>query len=162
MIRVWLIPMLFLILILALGCQEQDSKVPQGSGTKAKAKDKIDENSKLLDPSEEAKAALKGKRDKAEADIRSIMTALKMHKIEEGFYPKTLKALLSRGQRGGPWLESLENDPWGHDYHYQNSAGRLRLVSYGKDGALGGVGDAEDVDPFPLPKVNSGGKKAVR
>jgi general secretion pathway protein G len=48
----------------------------------------------------------------------------------------------------GPYLENAPPlDPWGRPYRYQSPAtkGDFDLMSYGKDGQLGGTGDAADV-----------------
>lgn len=152
----------FLAMLLVLGCQKEDGKTPDKAQPKLDAKQVDEESDRPEDLVENpAETALVLKRATAKSDIRSIMTAVKMHKLKERYYPKTLEALGQSGG-GGPYLESLPKDPWGHRYHYENNSGRVRLLSYGRDGKAGGIGENQDIDPFPIPKVNEGGKNAVK
>jgi len=110
---------------------------------------------KLMDRPGEARAL------KAEMDIKSLETALKLYKLDNAFYPTTEQGLSSLVEqpttgriptkwREGGYLEKsvVPKDPWGNDYLYLNPAVRNRdfdLWSYGADGEEGGEGEDGDV-----------------
>ena len=83
----------------------------------------------------------------AKADIASIMTALKLYKLDNIRYPTTqqgLDALVNKpsvapipnNYKPGGYLEKLPKDPWGNDYQYQNPGkhGEIDVYTYGPDG----------------------------
>lgn len=144
--------------VLALGCQEKKAPAPKAT------KKKSENLTPVVSENDKSALALETKREQAKADIRALLTALKMHKISEGFYPKTLDVLVTKGSRGkGPWISELTKDPWGLDYHYEHKNGHLHVVSYGQDGKPGGVHENADVDPSPpSSKSDSQGKKTVK
>lgn len=98
---------------------------------------------------------------KARIQMESIETALKLYKLDNGFYPSTeqgLEALveaptvgqLPRVWREGGYLEKgkVPKDPWGNDYiylcpglHYD-----FDLISCGADGQIGGEGYDKDIN----------------
>ena len=98
---------------------------------------------------------------KAEMDIKSLETALKLYKLDNAFYPTTeqgLKALVEKPTTGrvptkwreGGYLEKevVPKDPWGNDFLYLSPGVRNRdfdLWSYGADGEEGGEGENADV-----------------
>lgn len=110
---------------------------------------------KLMDRPGEARAL------KAEMDIKSLETALKLYKLDNAFYPTTeqgLKALVEKPTTGripmkwreGGYLEKevVPKDPWGNDFLYLSPGVRNRdfdLWSYGADGEEGGEGENADV-----------------
>lgn len=50
----------------------------------------------------------------------------------------------------GPYIEKIENDPWGHPYIYKKGDHiDFYLMTYGKDGVLGGDRDNEDLSYKP-------------
>lgn len=84
----------------------------------------------------------------AKADISSMMTALKLYKLDNMRYPTTqqgLDALVNKpsiapipnNYKPGGYLEKLPKDPWGNDYQYQNPGkhGEIDIYTYGPDGA---------------------------
>jgi general secretion pathway protein G len=92
--------------------------------------------------------------------IEGIETALKLYRLDNGFYPTTeqgLKALteapaippVPRNWREGGYLEKgkVPKDPWGNDFVYlcPGSHDEFDLMSYGADGQLGGEGKNKDV-----------------
>jgi general secretion pathway protein G len=89
----------------------------------------------------------------AQADIKSISTALSMYEGDNGRYPPSLEALLIRPTNPeppkwkGPYLDTREvpRDPWGHPYFYiYPSAGNPNnydLFSAGPDGQPGTADD---------------------
>ena len=95
---------------------------------------------------------------KAQQDIRSIESALKMYKLDNFAYPSTdqgLEALVKKPE-GNPkprnynpkgYLESLPQDPWGNDYLYLNPGehGEIDIYSLGADGVAGGDGYNADI-----------------
>ncbi len=103
---------------------------------------------------------------KAELDIQTLESALKLFKLDNGFYPSTdqgLRALVEpptvgrmpRNWREGGYLEKevVPKDPWGNDYLYQCPGIYNRdfdLWSYGADGQEGGEGEDADVTNWTL------------
>ena len=92
------------------------------------------------------------------ADIAAIGQALKLYRLDNGFYPATdqgLVALVQKpttnpvppnwNQRG--YLDKLPKDQWGRDYQYLNPGvrGEIDLFSFGADGARGGEGNNADI-----------------
>ena len=90
---------------------------------------------------------------KAKMDIASFETALKLYKIDNGYYPSTeqqLLALIETPETGnlpkkwkkGGYLEKkkISKDPWGNDYLYLSPGihGDYDIISYGADGIAGG------------------------
>lgn len=99
----------------------------------------------------------------AKNDVRAILTALKLYRLDNGSYPTTdqgLSALVERPQVGtvprnwkpGGYLDRLPKDPWGHDYHYLNPGihGEVDVFTYGSDGAPGGDGISSDIGSWNL------------
>ncbi len=98
------------------------------------------------------------KRAAAEADIEALGLALDSYALAVGRYPTTdqgLAALVTRpepvasGWRGPYLKRGVPKDPWGNDYQY-TSPGTVNstsydLVSYGRDGQAGGLGDDADI-----------------
>lgn len=110
---------------------------------------------KLMDRPGEARVL------KAQMDIQSLETALKLYKLDNAFYPTTeqgLMALVEKPTTGriptkwreGGYLEKevLPKDPWGNEYLYLSPGVQNRdfdLWSYGADGEEGGEGEEADV-----------------
>ncbi len=101
----------------------------------------------------------------AKVQIRSFETALKLFKLDNGFYPDTeqgLAALVERpftGQipqkyREGGYLEQrkIPADPWGNPYIYISPGlyGDFDLISYGADGREGGDGKDADIGNWDM------------
>jgi general secretion pathway protein G len=91
----------------------------------------------------------------AKAQIRNFDTALKLFKMDNGFYPSTeqgLEALIAPPATGqipnnykkGGYLEKrkISSDPWGNSYVYISPD--YDIICYGADGAPGG--DSYDAD----------------
>ena len=87
----------------------------------------------------------------AKTDLKTIATALRMYRLDNGDYPTTeqgLEALASRptaapeprAYPAEPYLTEVPTDPWGKAYVYRSpgAAGAYDLLSYGKDGVEGG------------------------
>jgi general secretion pathway protein G len=97
---------------------------------------------------------------KARIMIEGIETALKLYRLDNGFYPTTeqgLRALVEpstiqpvpRNWREGGYLEKgkVPKDPWGNDFVYlcPGTQGEIDLISYGADGQPGGEGKNKDI-----------------
>ena len=98
------------------------------------------------------------KRVAAKADIGAIGQALKLYRLDNGFYPSTDQGLAALVQRPstqpvpgnwkqGGYLDRLPKDPWGSDYQYLQPGvrGEYDLFSLGADRARGGEGNAADI-----------------
>lgn len=98
----------------------------------------------------------KAKRVKAQADISQIKSALDRYYLDAGSYPSSdqgLSALIAAPTGGndpkdwgGPYIERIPADPWGHPYVYQSDGNEYLLKSYGADGVEGGEGKNADID----------------
>ena len=105
------------------------------------------------------------RRLKAKIQIESIETALKLYKLDNGYYPTTeqgLEALveapmvgrLPMSWREGGYLEKgkVPKDPWKNEYIYlcPGVQGDCDLSSYGPDGEPGGEGKDADINSWEL------------
>ncbi|MBF0519225.1 MAG: type II secretion system major pseudopilin GspG [Nitrospirae bacterium] len=101
----------------------------------------------------------------AKIQIRNFETALKMYKLDTGFFPTTeqgLEALVVKptvGQippnyREGGYLENkkIPADPWGRPYVYfsPGAHGDYDIVCYGADGVQGGEGINKDIESWNI------------
>jgi general secretion pathway protein G len=101
----------------------------------------------------------------AKVQIKNLETALKLFKLDNGFYPSTeqgLAALLEKpttGQipakyRDGGYLEQkkVPLDPWGNPYVYISPGlnGDFDILSYGGDGKEGGEGKDADIKSWDI------------
>jgi general secretion pathway protein G len=104
-----------------------------------------------------------GRPDQAKAvaaknDVRTLVSALKLYKLDNGAYPtqdQGLEALVKKPTSGdvpsnwksGGYIEHLPTDPWGHPYQYLNPGihGDIDVFSLGSDGKPGGEGYAADI-----------------
>ena len=87
----------------------------------------------------------------AKTDLKTISSALRMYRLDNGDYPSTdqgLTALVERPSKppvptnwtGDGYLPEAPIDPWNRPYVYRSpgQTGRFDLLSYGKDGKAGG------------------------
>lgn len=91
----------------------------------------------------------------ARAQIDALEKSLDQFRLDTGHYPtmeEGLSALVTRpaseAKWDGPYLKkSVPMDPWGNPYVYRipGEHGEFDLLSYGKDGQLGGEAEAADV-----------------
>ena len=91
----------------------------------------------------------------ARAQIDAFGKALDQYRLDAGHYPSNeqgLAALVERPSNeskwDGPYLKkSVPPDPWGTPYIYRfpGEHGEYDVISYGKDGAPGGSGEAADI-----------------
>jgi len=87
----------------------------------------------------------------AKAQMQMIETALDTYRLDMGRYPVRITELVTSEQPGwdGPYLpKKVPSDPWGTAYSYKSpgpNGEMFVLLSYGKDGLLGGENNAADV-----------------
>ena len=95
----------------------------------------------------------------ARVDISTLMSALKLYKLDNQRYPTTeqgLQALTQKpttgpaanGWKEGGYVERLPKDPWGNAYQYLSPGihgGEVEIMSYGADGQPGGTGEDADI-----------------
>ena len=99
----------------------------------------------------------------AKSDIGSIMSALKLYRLDNQRYPTAeqgLAALVARPEqppvppnwKPGGYLEKLPKDPWGRAYVYLNPGvrGEVEVMSFGADGQPGGTGTDADIGSWEL------------
>ena len=97
--------------------------------------------------------------------IRSLESALKLYKLDNGVYPTTEQGLNSlvikptvgvipKNYKDGGYLESknVPKDGWGNDYLYVSPGehGDYDIYSYGADGVKGGEGKNADINSWDL------------
>ena len=98
------------------------------------------------------------KRTATLVQIRSLVQALDLYKLDNGFYPTTeqgLEALVSKpsgmpepvNYRDDGYMKKVPVDPWGRPYVYRSPGehGETDLFSFGPDGAEGGEGKDKDI-----------------
>lgn len=105
------------------------------------------------------------RQNQARVDIKSIETALKMYKLDNGTYPSTDQGLLAlveppetgtlpRKWRKGGYLgqKKVPKDPWRNDYVYLSpgSHGDFDIISYGGDGVPGGEDEDADINNWEI------------
>ena len=91
----------------------------------------------------------------ARAQIDAFEKALDTFRLDVGRYPTTeegLAALMTKpdtaAKWNGPYLRrQLPKDPWGNAYQYKSPGAKndVELLSFGRDGQLGGSGDDADI-----------------
>lgn len=94
----------------------------------------------------------------AKNDVRTIVSALKLYRLDTGSYPDTgqgLQALVTKPEAGriprnwksGGYIERLPKDPWSEAYQYLNPGvhGEIDVFSFGTDGQPGGEGNDADI-----------------
>jgi general secretion pathway protein G len=99
----------------------------------------------------------------AKQDISTLMSALKLYKLDNQRYPSTeqgLQALISKptsgpsanGWKTGGYIDKLPKDPWGNQYQYLSPGikGEVDIFSYGADGQPGGAGNDADIGSWDL------------
>lgn len=97
---------------------------------------------------------------KAKQDIRTLVNALDLYKLDNFKYPTTdqgLEALTkkpadaTRWKEGG-YIDRLPNDPWGKSYQYLSpgTQGAIDVFTLGADGRVGGEGSDADIGNWNL------------
>ena len=105
------------------------------------------------------------RRTKAEVQVAGLETALKLYRLDNGFYPTTeqgLSALIeppTSGKIPARWREGgyldanrLPRDPWDNDFVYLSPGlhGDFDLSSLGADGERGGEGNDADINNWEM------------
>ncbi|MDX9786026.1 MAG: type II secretion system major pseudopilin GspG [Desulfobacterales bacterium] len=105
------------------------------------------------------------KQVKAQIQIQSLETALKLFSLDNGFYPTTeqgLQALVEAPTTGtipkkfpaGGYLEKgkVPLDPWGNEYIYLSPGmhDKFDIISYGADGVPEGEGENKDINSWEI------------
>jgi general secretion pathway protein G len=105
------------------------------------------------------------KRLKANMQIESLETALKLYKLDSGMYPDTeqgLQALVEEPETGtllknwrkGGYLEKgkVPKDPWGNEFVYLSPGvhDEYDIISYGADGVSGGEEKNKDINSWEI------------
>jgi len=105
------------------------------------------------------------KQVKARVDIQSLETALKLYKLDNGYYPTTdqgLEALVRKPDSGktaknwrtGGYIEKgkIPKDPWGNEFIYLSpgSHSDFDITSYGADGEPGGEEYDQDINNWEI------------
>ena len=114
---------------------------------------------KLMGRTEQAKEV------QTRVQIEGLETALKLYKLDNGFYPTTeqgLQALVERPDaenvsqnwRKGGYLEKgkVPKDPWGNEFIYLSPGiqGDYDITSYGADGVPGGEDENKDINSWEI------------
>jgi general secretion pathway protein G len=99
----------------------------------------------------------------AKTDIRALISALKLYRLDNHAYPSTeqgLRALVRKPETGrlptnwnpGGYIESLPKDPWDFEYQYASPGrhGEIDVYSFGADGKPGGEGLDADIGSWNL------------
>ena len=98
----------------------------------------------------------KSERGTAKSQVEAFGRALDAYRLDTGHYPSTTQGLAALHARpgdepkwNGPYLQKAPPvDPWGHPYQYRQPGtgdAEFDLLSFGKDGRLGGEGDNADI-----------------
>ncbi len=98
---------------------------------------------------------------RAKTDMASISSALKLYRLDNGFYPSTDQGLIAliaeptsepipMAWKPGGYIEGTEapRDPWGRPYLYRSPAeggGDFEIISLGADGLEGGTNFDTDI-----------------
>lgn len=97
----------------------------------------------------------KSEQSLAKAQVDAFTKAIDTYRLDVGTFPSTEEGLNALRQKptsantwNGPYLaKEVPMDPWGRHYLYRSPgvSNDYDILSYGKDGAPGGSGDAADV-----------------
>ncbi len=113
---------------------------------------------KIMDRPEQARIVA------AKSDVRAIVSALNMYRLDNGVYPSTeqgLAALVRKPDTGnipdnwrpGGYLDRVPKDPWGRPYQYLNPGlhGEIDVFSYGPNGpSADGGGSSQEIGNWNL------------
>lgn len=102
---------------------------------------------------------------KAQADFKSIETALKIYRLDNYVYPTTEQGLIAlvepssldpepKNFKLGGYLEEIPYDPWGRPYLYLSPGEHkeIDVYSLGADGLSGGEGQNGDIGNWKKDK----------
>lgn len=113
---------------------------------------------RIMDRPDEARVT------KAMLDIRALESALKLYRLDNGFYPTSDQGLVALVAKPGSsptprnwnpkgYLDStaVPRDPWGYEYIYRSPGSDNRdyeILSLGADGRAGGEGVNRDIASY--------------
>jgi general secretion pathway protein G len=107
----------------------------------------------------------KAKQTKARVQIENLSSAIRMYKLDNGFFPSTeqgLEALvvapqsepLPKSWKKGGYLQKklIPEDPWKNSYTYlcPGAHDDFDISSYGADGVPGGEDDNKDINSWEV------------
>jgi general secretion pathway protein G len=94
-----------------------------------------------------AVVGLKGRTQKANiaacrTSIQAVQTAVDVYETDNGVYPPSLQALLTRTSENnwnGPYIRDarMPKDPWGSEFQYSAKGETYEIRSAGPDGQMG-------------------------
>jgi general secretion pathway protein G len=102
---------------------------------------------------------------KAKIQMTALESALKLYKLDNGYYPTTEQGLnalveapsignIPQNWREGGYLEKgkVPKDPWGNEFIYVSpgSHSDFDLICLGKDGEAGGEGVEQDINNWEI------------
>ena len=77
--------------------------------------------------------------------IQAIQTAADTYEVDNGIYPATLQALVTKGTENnwnGPYLRNgVPKDQWGAEFQYSTRENGFEIRSAGPDGQMGTADD---------------------
>ena len=94
------------------------------------------------------------KADTAQAQIRSISSAMELYYLDVGAYPSDDEGIAALAVApataagwNGPYMKGAEKlaDPWGAAYTYEADGETFKVGSLGRDGKVGGAGLDQDL-----------------
>jgi general secretion pathway protein G len=98
-----------------------------------------------------AVVGLKGRTQKANiaacrTSIQAVQTAVDVYETDNGAYPGSLQALLTRTSENnwnGPYIRDarMPKDPWGNEFQYSARGETYEIRSAGPDGQMGSGDD---------------------
>ncbi|MFO1078425.1 MAG: type II secretion system major pseudopilin GspG [Planctomycetota bacterium] len=69
----------------------------------------------------------------ARTSVTTIEGAVEMYVLEVGRFPQSLQDLTARDVKGGPYLKSIDKDPWGSDFQLRGDDKDFEVLSCGPD-----------------------------
>ncbi|MBI3986876.1 MAG: type II secretion system major pseudopilin GspG [Lentisphaerae bacterium] len=82
----------------------------------------------------------------AKTSVANLGLAIKMYEVENGSFPPSLQALLTKTPAGhGPYADKIDKDPWTRDFVYTLRDDTFEIKSLGPDGADGTADDISNL-----------------
>jgi general secretion pathway protein G len=83
------------------------------------------------------------RRQTTDAALSECQSALKLYALKHGHYPTTAQGIAALVSEKS--LPKMPIDGWRNELHYTYEDGKYSVISYGDDGAPGGVDDGADI-----------------